>query len=185
MVSSCKSFYGYIPPPMDNFYEQQEEARNKPAYEAPDGAALGSCHYGHGGASSNSGCKWCGCSRHLDAFVDRVCWCDACSLDFDWKSAIQDHRDGRSSCYDGPEGTSHNSGCSRCGCSRCGCSRHLDSFGDRVCWCDVCSIDIDWESAIQAHRDGRSSNMEAAPYQHNCKVCGDGVCWCDGIPSHF
>ena len=26
-------------------------------------------------------------------------------------------------------------------CKSCGCSKHVDEFGDRVCWCDAC-----WDS---------------------------------------
>ena len=30
------------------------------------------------------------------------------------------------------------------GCFDCGCIRHVDEYGDRVCWCDSCDR-IDWE----------------------------------------
>jgi len=164
---ACHPMEGYIPPHLGDEGESIPDT-NKPVYErgmlvAPDGAALVSFSDRKTKKTRNSFleiCKWCGCSQHLDCYGDRVCWCDVCSLDFDWESAIQGHRGSyKRSCRNLNEE----------GCKWCGCSQNLDNYGDRVCYCDVCSLGFDWESALQYHRRGIRC----------CKKCGDGVCWCE------
>lgn len=99
-----------------------------------------------------SWCQVCGCSRHVDEFGDRVCWCDACH-DIDWSAERE--REGRWYSYEQEQEdlryeqqklwSSLEYPSSTCPCPVCGFSRHVDIHGDRVCWCDSCRT-MDWKA---------------------------------------
>jgi len=76
-------------------------------------SSSGVCARRAGSVTSNTiGCKRCGCTRELDAYGDRICFCDVCK----------------------------SSGCTtgKSDCKRCGCTQEFDGYGDRICFCDTC-----------------------------------------------
>ena len=68
-------------------------------------------------------CSVCGCSGRVDAFGDRICFCDSCP-----DGCTNDVMFGSPTYQPADEGS----------CSVCGCSGRVDAFGDRICFCDSC-----------------------------------------------